>query len=711
MEKDTFWELHRKLGECYMHDVQYALSPAAPVAPRLSLQSIAHSGSGRDGEFPNPLNVPKSPPAKMVSFNEVMHKVSSAFDQVVPHADDFGDAAKARASLRERRRSNVECLMSVQGHTRGSSGSLDGEDDQLDITKIALRPHQYWLKSLADQQTELSQRLQGMSRGVGKSGDLDAQNLEAEVAYEIEDRPTMLHPGGILRTTWNVLVALCLVHDLVVIPLYVFDIPDSVALITLEWFTQLFWNFDIFLTVRTGYYYKGLLIMDPKKVFRNYARTWFILDFTLVSVDWCFVFLEASGLEVNSVAQLSRTIRFLRFLRLIRILRWVKLRRMTEMLQELIQDQAASMFFSLIFGIARLIILNHLVACCWFAISRIESADDNWVIHARLGDTGTFHQYAASMNWAFAQLGVGISDITPRTTLETSFCILIAFRSLITCTTLISRMTSLMTALIKTKEDEEKEFRLLRSYLVFNEIPHRLGQKVTRFLQHQFSLRQQAKSADLNVPLLELLSHQLQGELQFARHRPSLTRLEFLEYVIDHADRQTIQVMHELATSGVLSLPVASKDMVFMGGTAARRAYLILNGSFTYYHEEGTEHLDDPEAAGWIAEMCLWTPWVYLGDLVSDDVSRIVALDAAVFGQILSQSQATYEQAKDYAKNFLGMMKDKRYWTDLRQDTTDDRQSGGQVNHHQSVTAPKPKKSKWRCWWSRGRHRVGQGDE
>ena len=61
------------------------------------------------------------------------------------------------------------------------------------------------------------------------------------------------------------------------------------------------------------------------------------------------------------------------------------------------------------------------------------------------------------------------------------------------------------------QEDEEREFRLLRSYLVFNEIPHRLGQKVTRFLQHQFSLKQQAKSADLHVPLLDLLSHQLQA--------------------------------------------------------------------------------------------------------------------------------------------------------------------------------------------------------
>lgn len=33
-----------------------------------------------------------------------------------------------------------------------------------------------------------------------------------------------------------------------------------------------------------------------------------------------------------------------------------------------------------------------------------------------------------SRNWAFAQLGVGLSDITPATTLETFFSVIIAFR-------------------------------------------------------------------------------------------------------------------------------------------------------------------------------------------------------------------------------------------------------------------------------------------
>ena len=46
-------------------------------------------------------------------------------------------------------------------------------------------------------------------------------------------------------------------------------------------------------------------------------------------------------------------------------------------------------------------------------------------------------------------------------------------------------MTSLMSGLSRIKEDEATEFRLLRNYLVHNDIPKGLQQKIVRFLQNQ----------------------------------------------------------------------------------------------------------------------------------------------------------------------------------------------------------------------------------
>lgn len=45
---------------------------------------------------------------------------------------------------------------------------------------------------------------------------------------------------------------LSLCQDLVVIPLYVFELQDSAVLLAFEWCTQLFWNFDIILSMHTG---------------------------------------------------------------------------------------------------------------------------------------------------------------------------------------------------------------------------------------------------------------------------------------------------------------------------------------------------------------------------------------------------------------------------------------------------------------------------
>ena len=175
-----------------------------------------------------------------------------------------------------------------------------------------------------------------------------------------------------------------------------------------------------------------------------------------------------------------------------------------EVFQELLHTQAASLYYSLFGSISRLLILNHLVACCWYAVGDL-GGPTGWVRRSGLESETVIHKYLVCLNWAFAQLSVGSSELIPESTFEFSFCVLVAFRSLITYSTLISTMTSLLSGLSKIKEDENTEFRMLRSYLVHHDICKELQQKITRFLQHQYGLRQQAKSADAPQKHYEIL--------------------------------------------------------------------------------------------------------------------------------------------------------------------------------------------------------------
>ena len=110
----------------------------------------------------------------------------------------------------------------------------------------------------------------------------------------------------------------------------------------------------------------------------------------------------------------------------------------------------------------------------------------------------------------------------------------------------------------------------------------------------------------MEVPLLELLSHQLRGELQFARHRKSLGKLALIDQMIEGEDLQTLHVLHRLAMTALSNASVASKDMIFFSGTRAAHAYLKLSGDLTYFTDNLEVSMDDN---GWIAEICLWTPW------------------------------------------------------------------------------------------------------
>ena len=113
--------------------------------------------------------------------------------------------------------------------------------------------------------------------------------------------------------------------------------------------------------------------------------------------------------------------------------------------------------------------------------------------------------------------------------------------------------------------------------------------------------------------------------------------------------------------------------MIFLAGNPAHSAHLKLSGALNYCYEDQEEAVT---GAHWVAEagdsslfglrqVALWTPWVYLGDLVSSEVSRVAALDVQGFHEALSSSWQTQRAASHYATRFLAAMgSDSGNWTD-----------------------------------------------
>ena len=157
------------------------------------------------------------------------------------------------------------------------------------------------------------------------------------------------------------------------------------------------------------------------------------------------------------------------------------------------------------------------------------------------------------------------------------------------------------------------------------------------------------RSSDLRVPLLDLLSRPLFRELQFERHRASLCKLPMVKDVLEAPDIQTLEVLYS-TTSNLCQLVAAAGDMIFLSGSHASSSYFKLSGTLAYYHDTGETAVDN---SCWVAEACLWTPWIYMGEFEAIEVSDLLCLDADGFCATLSKTWITQRAASEYAREFL----------------------------------------------------------
>ncbi|CAL1135752.1 unnamed protein product [Cladocopium goreaui] len=577
----------------------------------------------------------------------------SLVDEEIPHP----------RSKEDRLRTNTPSLMTLL-ELQGLVVPEDG-----DIMSVQLKPHQCW-----DKKTERLALQSGTMRSRKILWTTSGTSEEKKDPQASCMRWMWLHPSGGFRACWNSLVALLVLYDLLVIPLSVFDHPKSSAMHAMDIGMPIFWSMDFILTFFTGYYQQGELISDFKKIAYQYAMRWMLYDLGLIALDWIFVTMDYF-MPLVSETGWSRSLLMLRILRLARIMRAIKLRRGFATFQDLLHSQAFEdflppfCFLAFLAGRKSLRRIFHQFG----AAADFEPLDGLRLVWSavvtpkrQLGgeerdEPELLDSYLMCMLWSFCQLGVGESPLQPTNTTEMLLNCVIAFRALITTATLISTMSDLIAGLRSLREDEAAQFRLLRRFLAQNNIPHDVSHKVTQFLQHQFTNAQKARSSDLRVPLLDLLSRPLFRELQFERHRASLSKLPMLKDLLEAPDIQTLEAVHS-TTSSLQQLVAAAGDIIFLSGSRASSAYMKLDGTLSYYRDQGEELVNDQV---WVAEACLWTPWIHMGDFEAEEVSDLLCLDADGFCAIMSKTWSTQQMANSYARQFLAAMQRDRIWSDV----------------------------------------------
>ena len=190
--------------------------------------------------------------------------------------------------------------------------------------------------------------------------------------------------------------------DVVVIPVQLSFEPEDIPLtIVLFWVALVFWTLDMLLSFRTGYYTRGTEELHPRKIAKRYASTWMPLDILIVSSDWLVAASDLSRGGV-SLARAGKTIRMLRILRSLRMLRLAKLKKVFNTLQDNITSQYAHIMIYMLKLILLILIINHLIACLFYALS--VGVQDlylrTWVEDAKESlDWTQFYLYLTALHW------------------------------------------------------------------------------------------------------------------------------------------------------------------------------------------------------------------------------------------------------------------------------------------------------------------------
>ncbi|CAE6917803.1 CNGA1 [Symbiodinium natans] len=636
--QDEFFELHRRLGECYAAEISKWKRAAGVPSPVPSpdawgASSVSHSIGAlacRGRKVNSQTSLSLCPALPELTYAECPRGEPESIDN-----DDTSEYGGEK-----------------QTQTFGTAS--------LPVARVH-QPHAHWSKS---SQRRISRRtsvttaaatrdkdhtLTDLSRS-GRSGSRHSTPFRRCAAC-FSALP--LRPGGRIRYLWDLCSIVFVLHDALLLPLYFFGLQRLFVVKSLAWCARLFWMADLVVNMLTGYYEMGVMVQDLRKTFCRYMRTWLLIDLLCVVEDWTR--LTSADCESDPEKE---------FISLLRVLRLLKLRKMGAQIQEQFQTHSTSVKFNLLGTLTGLVIVNHIIACCWYGLSKVGDSQgtDTWLKLKGWDDADPMFQYVASYYWAFSQLGVGSTEIHCSNMLEYVFASFVAMASLLIFSTLVSTMTSLMTTLNKIQEAEIAQFRALRRFLAYNHIPQELSTRIVQFVQHSYPQKSTEKSVqDGDLAVLEMLSSPLKAELRFARFRKNLDCLPFLRKLMMSDDLQITRLTHKLAGHLDLLL-VAPGDAVFFSDSNAQACYMNLSGTLKYYQAASSE--DAPDDI-WLVEMCLWTPWEFMGTLVAEEVSHLVSLNEDHFKQTICESAVAQKMASAYAMRYVSQLTACKVTSDL----------------------------------------------
>jgi len=476
-------------------------------------------------------------------------------------------------------------------------------------------------------------------------------------------------PSSTFRLCWDCIGLFLIGYDLLTIPFNLAFVPTpNLMSKSIDWLTLLFWTSDMMQGFCLGYYDQGEIVVDQWMVFKNYIKSWLSIDILVVVPEWFVIFVPSTGGETDeaTVGDLGKIAKFARVMRVLRLLRLLKMKKFLETLVDRIESEYSFILFNLIHLSCFVLVLNHVIACVWYMISRVTKGEPNWVSAGNVNGTIAY-LYATSLHWSLTQFTPASMDISARNLIERLFSILVLFFAMLVFSSIVASITQSMTALRNLQGNEMRQFWLLRRYLRQRHIQQSLSERIIKFLEHRSHVQGKLVQRD-RVPVLGNLSEALHAELMHEMYSSDLDVHPFFSRMKDVWPG----VMHRLVRAGLRLQNYACNESVFGAGDEAKFLYFAKSGDFHYIVEkEGEKHTHTCEKI-WLSEAVFFTDWRHRGQLLSisdQEEAEVITLDPGQFMAVMSMHPWPWREAVVYGRKFVELLNEnQKDFTDMPRD-------------------------------------------
>eukprot|EP00434_Breviolum_minutum_P018132 symbB.v1.2.015995.t1/scaffold1193.1/size133507/14 len=331
--KDTFWDLHQRLGECYEREMArlngYGSASPVPTQNLTNSSNMMGNSGVKPKRVQTALGLLELRGTGSASGAMTSRVMSPPHIQTLPARSSLGIAAAEPSGAAAVTAARLALQFSLQ-----TSGSH------------FFHPLGCWTSK---------------AKNKSRRGGTNAEALKSALApAEPERFLFILNPTGHFRNLWDFIGICLLILDTMILPFQFvnanfYSLYPSLAVNSR--IGAFYWASDIVLSFRTGYIKKGALIASAARIRWHYLRTWFIPDLIVTVIDMVLEF-QTNATEANRAST-----RILRLLRLFRVVRLGKLTRFAAFLRDKFETQVASIQFSLVLIMMGMMLLEHVIAC------------------------------------------------------------------------------------------------------------------------------------------------------------------------------------------------------------------------------------------------------------------------------------------------------------------------------------------------------------